>query len=181
MDNFLKAEKTGEINLAQKWQKSEYPGIRFREHPTRKNGIKKDRYYILSYRLNGNRKDESIGWSSKGWTLKKANKILSEIQENQRNGSGPQTLAEKRQIEDNKRVELIEKANQEEKENISFKDYFENNYLPNSKINKKKASWQKESGHFDNWLKPEIGHIPIKKITAFNLEKVKKKMLTKKK
>ena len=83
MDNFLKGEKTGEINLAQKWQKSEYPGIRFREHPTRKHGIKKDRYYILSYRLNGKRKDESIGWASKGWTLKKANKILSELQENQ--------------------------------------------------------------------------------------------------
>ncbi|MBU1387748.1 MAG: site-specific integrase [Proteobacteria bacterium] len=170
-------KKIGINIMAGKWQKSEYPGIRFREHSTRKHGVKKDRYFIISYRLNGKRKDESIGWASKGWTLKKANKILSELHENHRNGTGPQTLAEKRQIEEGKRKVSLAKVKQQEKENILFRDYFETNYLPNAKTNKKKESWRKESEHFKNWLKPEIGHLPIKKITAFNLEKIKKNML----
>ena len=162
--------------MAAKWQKSDYPGIRFREHSTRRHGVKKDRYFIISYRLNGKRKDESLGWSSKGWTLKKANKILSELQENQRNGEGPQTLAEKREIEENKREIKLAKSEQDERENVLFKDFFENNYLPNAKTNKKPESWRKEREHFNNWLNPELGHIPIKKIIAFNLEKVKKNM-----
>ena len=163
--------------MAGKWQKSEYPGIRFREHPTRKHGVKKDRYFIISYRLNGKRKDESIGWSSKEWTLKKANKILSELQENHLNGTGYQTLAEKRELEEGKRKITLEQAKQEEKENITFSGFFKNVYKPVLKTNKKPESWRKEIEHFNNWLNPEIGHLPIRKITAFNLEKIKKKML----
>lgn len=49
--------------MAGKWTKTNYPGIRFREHDTRKNGVKKDQYFILPYRLNGKRKDEAVGWS----------------------------------------------------------------------------------------------------------------------
>lgn len=75
--------------MAGKWTKTNYPGIRFREHETRRNGVKKDQYFILSYRLNGKRKDEAVGWSTKRWTAKKANALLSEILENQRTGSGP--------------------------------------------------------------------------------------------
>jgi len=176
VDNFSEDKNRG-YTMAEKWQKSDYPGIRFREHPTRKHGIKKDRYFVISYRLNGKRKDESIGWASKGWTLKKANKILSELQENHRNGSGYQTLKEKRQIENDKREAEQTRINQEEKDNILFSDYFENTYKPVCKTSKKPESWRKEIEHFNNWLKPELGHIPLKKITAFNLEKVKKNML----
>ena len=163
--------------MAAKWQKSGYPGIRFREHPTRKHGVKKDRYFIISYRLNGKRKDESIGWASKGWTLKKANKILIELQENHRNGTGPLTLAEKRAAEEEKRKVKIYKAEQEKKENITFSDFFKNTYEPISKTSKKSESWRKELEHFKNWLKPEIGHLSVKKISAFNIEKIKKNML----
>lgn len=91
--------------MSGKWTKTTYPGIRYREHDTRKHGVKKDQYFILSYRLDGKRKDEAVGWASKGWTAKKANALLSEIMENQRKGSGPQTLKEMRDGEKNRRVE----------------------------------------------------------------------------
>ena len=45
-----------------------------------------------------------------------------------------------------------------------------------SKTNKKPESWRKEKEHFKNWLKEELGHLPIKKISAFNLEKIKKSL-----
>jgi integrase len=163
--------------MATKWQKSEEPGVRFREHKTRKHGIKKDRYFIISYRLNGKRKDESIGWASGGWTAKKAKAILTELQENQRKGSGPQTLKEKRELEQQRRDAENEKKALDEKNNCTFTDYFKNSYLPNAKENKKPESWCKEEQHFENWLKPEVGQIPIKSISPFNLEKIKKNML----
>ena len=154
-------------------------GIRYREHPTRKEGIKKDRYFTIYYRLNGKRKEEAIGWTSKGWTIKKANTLLATLQEHHRIGYGPQTLKEMREISENNRQMKKMKAEQERKNNILFSSFFEDVYFPNAKTNKKFSSWIKESEHFRNWLKPELGHLSLKNINTFNLEKIKRKMLNK--
>lgn len=59
------------------WKQTEYPGVRFREHPTRKHRGKPDRYYAIRYRIDGERKEVSLGWASqKGWTAAKANDEL---------------------------------------------------------------------------------------------------------
>jgi integrase len=163
--------------MTAKWQKGKFPGIRFREHSIRKHGLKKDRYFSIYYQLNGKRKEESLGWASKGWTEKKANAILSELHENHRKGTGHQTLKEKRHNENQNREAKLERIEQEEKANILFSDFFEDTYKPVCKTSKKPESWRKEIEHFKNWLKPELGHVPVKNITAFNLEKVKKNML----
>ena len=160
-----------------KWQTSDYPGVRFREHPTRKHGVKKDRYFSIYYRINGKRKEEVLGWSSKGWSEKKANNILSELQENHRIGSGTQTLKQMRQLEDNKREAEQTKLEQEKKENISFEKFFKSFYIPASSKHKKKYTINNETGHFENWLSPEVGHLPFNKIKPFNLEKIKKNIL----
>ena len=47
-----------------KWQQSDYKGVRFREHPTRKYRGKPDRYYQIYYRRNGKLKFEALGWAS---------------------------------------------------------------------------------------------------------------------
>ncbi len=155
--------------MAAKWQKSAYPGVRFREHPSRKHGVKKDRYFIISYRLNGKRKDESIGWASKGWTEKKSNKILSELQENQRTGHGPKTLSEKRALEN-------EQREAEQEDSKTFAEFFKGTYIPEVSSSKKKYTIKNEEGLFKNWLDPEIGHLLFDKIKPFNLEKIKKNM-----
>jgi integrase len=41
---------------------------------------------------------------------------------------------------------------------------------------KKKYTIENEEGLFNNWIKPEIGHLPFNKIKPFNLEKIKKNM-----
>lgn len=164
--------------MAGKWEKTTYPGVRFREHDTRKNGVKKDQYFIISYRIDGKRKDEAIGWATKGWTAKKANALLSEILENQRKGSGPQTLLEMRDIETDKREEVQKQIKEQEKSNLTFKDFFHDKYIPAS-LHKKQYTINNEKSLFRNWIEPEIGRLPFNKITSFNLEKIKKKMTDK--
>lgn len=75
------------------------PGIRCRLHDTRKYGAGHDRYWIIYYRHDGKNYEEGSGWSSQGWTEKKAAGVLAELQENQRSGERPFTLREKREME----------------------------------------------------------------------------------
>jgi integrase len=157
--------------MAGKWKKTTYPGIRYREHDTRRHGVKKDQYFILSYRLDGKRKDEAVGWASKGWTAKKANALLSEVMENQRKGSGPQTLKEMRDDEKNRRVEkrLTE---------ITFSDVW-SKYKAQVTIDRGKGPITAESGIYKNWIEPDLAAIPMKDVSPFHLEKIKSKMTKK--
>ena len=158
------------------WEKGSLPGIRFYKHATRKHGVKLDKYFSGSYQVRGKRKFGGFGWNSEGWTEKKVWEKINEYKHNLKIGNGPTTLKEEIAL---KEVEIEEKKQVEQekaKQDITFSEYFENTYISISKTSKKPESWRKELEHFENWLKPELGHIPIKKIIAFNLEKVKKNM-----
>jgi integrase len=154
--------------MAGKWKKTSYPGIRYREHDTRKHGVKKDQYFILSYRLDSKRKDEAVGWASKGWTAKKANALLSEIMENQRKGKGPQTLKEMRDGEKNRRVkkQLAE---------ITFSDVW-NKYKAQAIADRGEKAIETESGLYKNWIMKDIADIAMRDVSPFHLEKIKSKM-----
>ena len=54
-------------------------------------------------------REEGLGWASENWTAEKAYARLKELKENRKSGEGPQTLAEKREIED-KRKEADKQA-----------------------------------------------------------------------
>ncbi len=71
-------------------------GIRAREHPSRKHGLKPDLYYVLRYRVDGQAKQEALGWSSEGWTLTKARAELAKLKEAQRTGQNDVTLQARR-------------------------------------------------------------------------------------
>ncbi len=47
-----------------KWTNTKHEGVRYREHPTRKHGVRKDRYYAIRYYVDGKRKEESLGWET---------------------------------------------------------------------------------------------------------------------
>lgn len=59
--------------MSEKFFPSKYKGVRYREHATRKNGIRKDRYFIIRYKLDGKTKSEGFGWESEGYP-KRANR-----------------------------------------------------------------------------------------------------------
>ena len=85
--------------------KSDFPGVYFRKHPTRKHGVQPDKYFFLRYKLNGKELEEGLGWASKGHTAREASDILGELKRNRTRGEGPITLREKRELEEAVRSE----------------------------------------------------------------------------
>lgn len=145
-------------------------GIRYREHETRRHGIRPDRYYTLRYYVDGKRMEEALGWSSEGWTLEKARAELIRLKEAVKLGQEGVTLREKRQkaAEERKEQEILnsKKALIE----ISFSSFWEEYYLPYAKQSKSVKSIKTEEGFFKNWIYAEIGQIPIKNLTIKELQ-----------
>ena len=116
-----------------KYHKTKHPGVRYREHETRRHGIQKDRYFAIRYQVDGKRKHEGLGWTSNGWTAEKAAHELSALKKAHTLGEGPASLEEKRAIEkERKEKEKQEKARRE-KESITFGEFFTETYYPRTK------------------------------------------------
>ncbi len=163
--------------MATQWKKTKYPGVRYYEHATRKHGIRKDSYYAIRYQKEGKRKEEGLGWASKGWTAEKANAELSELKKAYTTGNGATSLAEKRDLEKERREKGQIEKERVEKESVSFDTFFTDTYFPIAKRTKKAGSYKREKQNFDNWIKPVIGKMPFSQIAPFHIEKIKKNML----
>jgi len=152
-------------------------GVRYYEHKTRKHGIMPDRNYVVYFRRGGKPVYEKMGWASEGWTLEKLLAELHQLKSNYRTGAGPVTLKEKRIIEQDRKSAETRQTEILEKENITFKTFFENEYLPIQKTHKGRDTWIKEEQHGVNWIFPIIGNIPIKDVSSFHIERIKKNLL----
>jgi len=159
-----------------KWIKTKFPGIRYREHDTRKHGIKKDQYFTIRYKLAGKDREEGLGWASEGMTGAKAYSHLTELKENQKVGEGPQTLAEKRALEQDRREMETQGEAKAKRESITFGKFVTDTYLPQSKRDKKPTSYTTEEILYRIYLAPTLADLPFSKITAFHLERIKKNM-----
>lgn len=152
------------------WIKSQYPGVRYREHPKRRHGKNPDRYFSIRYKIDGKHKEEGLGWSSEGWTAQKAQNLRSELMENKRRGEGPQSLEEKRELQEQAREEARKQKEQEEIENITFREA-SNRFLEWGKRNK--GDWSHDLTRLQNIIWPMIGDIRLVDITSAHVEKVK--------
>jgi hypothetical protein len=176
-DNFQKNE-VAQKTMSIKWHKTSYPGVRCREHASRKHGIGKDRYFSIRYKIDGNLKEEALGWASEGWSAEKAALERAQLRKAHKTGEGAVSLQEKRDIEQARRKrEQIEKE-RFEKENVSFTSFFNDKYQSIAKMNKKPGTVKKEAALCKRWLIPIIGNIPLKEINPLSLERVKKRLLT---
>lgn len=153
-----------------KWKKTNYPGVRFREHPTRKHGLQKDRYFSIYYRVDGKRREEGLGWASAGWSAERANTERSKLKEAHRTGEGPRTLQERREKAEANRLKA-------EQNSTTFAQYFNQSYYPGTKGAKKESSRKTEKGLFDNWLEPSLGNVPLVSLTTSDVEKVRSWLL----
>jgi integrase len=158
------------------WNTTKYPGVRYRSHKTRKVGVKFDHYYVIRYQKDGKRIEEALGWASEGWSVEKANTELGKLREAARLGEGSISLKEKRAAERIRKEEEQGRAEAQKRAAVSFKDYFENIYFPDAKLNKKKGSYDAEKFLFDGWIDPVIGSLPFSKILPLNIRAIKKKM-----
>ncbi len=142
--------------MVNRWFKSDYKGIRFRKHPTRRHGVQPDRYYSVYFKLDGKTKTEGIGWASSGIKAKEVYEDLCELKRNQKAGKKPRTFKEKR--------EMGELAIQDEKDKSITLDQYWPSYLEYAGRTKKKQSWEKEQSHFKHWLSPTLGKVKLREI-----------------
>ncbi len=160
-----------------KWYPTKFQGLRYREHLTRKNGaVKKDVCYQIRFTLDSKRFEETLGWATEGWTLEKAALKLGELKEAQRTGEGERTLSEKRQ-----KAEEARQQEEQERERLALEKYtfgeLMDEYLDWAKSNKR--HWKDDLSRYNKHLKKPLAHIPLKDISPFLLEKVKKKIMDK--
>lgn len=50
--------------MGYKWHSTGIKGLRYREHSSRKHGVKRDRYYAIRYQRDGKRVEGGLGWTS---------------------------------------------------------------------------------------------------------------------
>ena len=161
--------------MARHYIKTAFVGVRYREHETRKHGVRPDRYFFVRYKLDGKDKEEGLGWSSQGWTAQKAAEKLAKLKEAQRTGEGAITLAEKRQQATAVRQAEVEARAVEERDNISLAQVWEK-YLPVTQANKAAHTAYAEEAAYRLWLSPTLAGKPLRDIKPIHLERIKKTM-----
>jgi integrase len=147
-----------------KWIKCKSVGVRYRLHAERKHGVGYDRYYTIRYKISGKERSEGLGWSSEGWTEKKAAATVAELKANHTTGTGPVSLKEKRELQAKRRQEQEQQEEEERKRKIPFEEVFEK-YLEVSKERKKNPrSWKREEQLARLHILPVMGTLPLTKI-----------------
>ncbi len=156
-------------------------GIRVKTHPTRKHGVKFDRYFSLRFQFNGSNVNSGLGWASEGWTLEKAVAKMQELKNEAQAGEGVKTHRAKQVEADEQRKEQDrqdqERQDQEKKDSTTLGEYFRNIYYPAIKTEKKLTTHLAEEQLFRIWIDPVIGEKPFKEVSTFDLERLKKTIL----
>ena len=161
-----------------KWKKTQFTGIEFYQHETRRHGVKKDRYFRGRFTFRGRTYSSGFGWSSEGWTPSKAFAKLQSYRHNAKAGQGPTTFKAEQELHEVERAKLEEQRRLQAKEDITFSDFFENTYISIAMRNVKEKTLKTQAGHYRYWLKPVLGNLTFKQIRPFHIEKIKKNMLT---
>ena len=159
-----------------KWHRTQYTGVVYRQNEKRKYQGRPDRYFIIRYKLNGVLKNEPVGWSSYGVTAVYASKIRGELTQNIRMAQHPQTLKEKREMEQAHREAEIARQEAENLNRLTF-DAVARKYMEWSKKNKK--SWKDDVIRYNKHLRPMLSELILKEITARHLDELKNQLTDK--
>ena len=158
--------------MKEKWFQSSFKNIQFKKHPTRKHGIKFDRYFRGSYQVAGKRKAINFGWESEGWSESLVWEKINFYKKNTKTGSGPTVLKEERDIEDSIKIEDEKIQVEQKKSGLLLKEFFYNKYYPQIQKEKKAKTYQREESLFRMWIDKNLGHLPFNKITKTDIENI---------
>jgi integrase len=159
-----------------RWHKTQYTGVVYRQNEKRKYQGRADRYFIIRYKLNGKLKNEPVGWSSNGVSAVYASRIRGELIQNIRIGEHPQTLKEKREMEQAHSEAEIVRQEAEDLNRLTF-DEVARKYIVWSRRNKK--SWKDDLIRYSKHLRPILSELTLKEITARHLDELKNKLTDK--
>lgn len=152
--------------------KTSFLGVRYREHPTRKHGIRPDRCFFVRYKLNGKDKEEVAGWASEGMSAEKAFNLLSALREAMRTGEGPQTLADMKTENEAKAAAQQKKERAVARAAVTVSEFWEADYLPSAVASKKPMTVYSEKHLFKNWIQPVLGDVALQRLTPQMAERV---------
>lgn len=149
--------------------KTQYPGVRYYEHPNRKQRSgQPDRFFSIRYKIDGRTVEETLGWATDKWSAEKAHAVLAEIKANRRTGKGPQTLAEMREAAAKEREAAARKAAIAALANMTLGDFFDNYYIPEAQ--RTKQSWLIDQQRFEKLYREPLGSLPMNEITKEHVQ-----------
>ncbi|MBT6248391.1 MAG: site-specific integrase [Nitrospina sp.] len=162
---------------AVKWSSTRYAGVRYWESKTRKHRGKADKCYVIRYKRHEQPISETVGWQSGGITPEYCSNLRGQIVSNIKTGEGYQGLAEKSEIERQRRQAQNAEKEIEARENTPFKVLAEK-YIEWAKTEKK--SWKDDESRYKHHIAPVLGEFRIKDIAVIHVENLKSTMKKKK-
>ena len=159
--------------MGEKYFPSKYTGVRYREHASRRNGIRKDRYFMIRYKFDGKTKNEGFGWESQGYTELKAFEAVCAIKQNIKNGTGYKSLKEKYELANQERKAKEAEEAAEKERNITFSELWDNIYEPIYLSKKIQKTQVNEKSLYKKYIFPKIGALKIYEITPADIERLK--------
>ena len=156
---------------------TDYPGVRYREHPTRKHGPRPDRYFFIRHTHQGKTYEEGLGWASSGFSAVQANGVLSDLRQNQKLGRGPISLAQLRAEADMARSAAEEAAKAKDELPATF-DALADAYMVWAKGNKKDHA--SDERRLRLHIRPVLGALALGKIRQAQIETLKDGLVAKK-
>jgi len=147
--------------MKREWiQSKKFKGVRWRLHPTRKHGVQFDRYYALRYQVDGERREEGLGWASdaENWTEEKAGLKLAQLK------SEGLRLSDERRLTKEQRTIEEARGLAEAEARRTLSEYWQESYFPAAQRSKKQCSWEKEESHFKHHIGPLLGGLTLRSI-----------------
>ncbi len=149
-----------------------YPGVRYREHKTRKHGIMPDQYFFIRYQKDGKRKEEGIGWASEGWTVGEVALELDKLKKAAKTGKGESRLSELRARAQAEKERIRKAAIEKEKKALTINEFFHQIYYPQIQKEKKSKTYQREESLFRMWIDKNVGRHTFWEATKGDIENV---------
>ncbi len=156
---------------------TDYPGVRYREHPTRRRGTRPDRYFFIRYKVDGKTREEGLGWASEGFSAEQASQVRGQLRQNQKIGRGPMTLAQMRAESDLARREAEEAAKAQGELPATF-NALADAYMTWAKGNKKDHA--SDERRLRLHIRPVLGALSLDKIRLPQIEVLKDSLTAKK-
>jgi integrase len=150
--------------MSGKW-KTAAPGIRVRDHATRRHGVRPDRYFTLRFSVDGRQIEEALGWASAGWTLARAQEELGKIREAKRTGEGPATLRERSEamrVAERKKAEAETRRQRLEKTVDDLWDRYRKEVMA---VANKPRTVADKNRLWKQRIKPALGHLKVQDVT----------------
>jgi integrase len=137
------------------------PGIRYRQHPTRKHGARFDRYFTLRRSVNGRQVEEKLGWASEGWNLARAQEQLIRLRQADRTGKGPATLRQEREANRRAEQQRAEQEAAQARRERTVADLWDRYSKEVVAIANKPSTAAEKTRMWGTRIQPAIGHLKI--------------------